>query len=458
MTNGSFEYDKVKQCSARLYPDHLPSPALYDRFGKELSFGKGDGKPAASHPKPPYKPFQRKAQPVKLTAVAEDGTEGEHDPDAVTVEDDPDAAGEDDAEAEVEEEGSEEPDDDVGEELEGLIDTMHDVLSISAQKLKNITKGRKFTTKPTFKKPGTGDTKDLAAKKAASNCADCGEKGHWKGDPQCKTPGARKGFTKPSGSGGAAAPFKPRPRQVRTVTVEQDHVSSSTCAPMAPFPVRQTVRLLNEQSDEIDPKALKNRQRDSLYVYMVKRVSSIPNEVWTTTRIDLMKGSGNHAFGVLDTGCERGIVGEDYLDHIAQVIKTFGFKIAFREECERFTFGDSKTTESTTRAIFACAISEIMFLSRSSVVRLPLPLLLSKIWMRLSGAVIDMVSFTVSFVTLGIYDIPMQVADNGHLLVDITQFPAKLELDKFDLDTWPCLLYTSPSPRDQRGSRMPSSA
>ena len=24
--------------------------------------------------------------------------------------------------------------------------------------------------------------------------------------------------------------------------------------------------------------------------------------------------------------------------------------------------------------------------------------------------------------------------------------------------TWDCLLYTSPSPRDQRGSRMPSSA
>ena len=32
----------------------------------------------------------------------------------------------------------------------------------------------------------------------------------------------------------------------------------------------------------------------------------------------------------------------------------------------------------------------------------------------------------------------------------------------FDLDflfrSWSCLLYTSPSPRDQRGSRMPSSA
>ena len=29
---------------------------------------------------------------------------------------------------------------------------------------------------------------------------------------------------------------------------------------------------------------------------------------------------------------------------------------------------------------------------------------------------------------------------------------------RFDGDLWLCLLYTSPSPRDQRGSRMPSSA
>ena len=34
------------------------------------------------------------------------------------------------------------------------------------------------------------------------------------------------------------------------------------------------------------------------------------------------------------------------------------------------------------------------------------------------------------------------------------------EIKEFDLATTmtPCLLYTSPSPRDQRGSRMPSSA
>ena len=33
----------------------------------------------------------------------------------------------------------------------------------------------------------------------------------------------------------------------------------------------------------------------------------------------------------------------------------------------------------------------------------------------------------------------------------------KLELEQYQKDN-PCLLYTSPSPRDQRGSRMPSSA
>ena len=37
-----------------------------------------------------------------------------------------------------------------------------------------------------------------------------------------------------------------------------------------------------------------------------------------------------------------------------------------------------------------------------------------------------------------------------------------LPLTHFDVDVWKrmatCLLYTSPSPRDQRGSRMPSSA
>ena len=37
-------------------------------------------------------------------------------------------------------------------------------------------------------------------------------------------------------------------------------------------------------------------------------------------------------------------------------------------------------------------------------------------------------------------------------------FDAKMQAVKVFYKTTPCLLYTSPSPRDQRGSRMPSSA
>ena len=43
-------------------------------------------------------------------------------------------------------------------------------------------------------------------------------------------------------------------------------------------------------------------------------------------------------------------------------------------------------------------------------------------------------------------------------LLGLILFGSKLLLDLIAFHHWNCLLYTSPSPRDQRGSRMPSSA
>ena len=42
----------------------------------------------------------------------------------------------------------------------------------------------------------------------------------------------------------------------------------------------------------------------------------------------------------------------------------------------------------------------------------------------------------------------------------VAKFDPRVALlgDVDELNSWICLLYTSPSPRDQRGSRMPSSA
>ena len=56
----------------------------------------------------------------------------------------------------------------------------------------------------------------------------------------------------------------------------------------------------------------------------------------------------------------------------------------------------------------------------------------------------------------------LRAAGMGRLLLDGVSVPATARLasgpDVDAADAYRCLLYTSPSPRDQRGSRMPSSA
>ena len=50
------------------------------------------------------------------------------------------------------------------------------------------------------------------------------------------------------------------------------------------------------------------------------------------------------------------------------------------------------------------------------------------------------------------------VADSAALIEESLQEIDSENFEILTLDTNSCLLYTSPSPRDQRGSRMPSSA
>ena len=54
---------------------------------------------------------------------------------------------------------------------------------------------------------------------------------------------------------------------------------------------------------------------------------------------------------------------------------------------------------------------------------------------------------------------PIMIAFGSSLfLLGFTKVFTQTWDDEADLWTYACLLYTSPSPRDQRGSRMPSSA
>ena len=76
-------------------------------------------------------------------------------------------------------------------DVDGLLDTLNDILSVTTNRLKSITQARGFT-KPANKKqqqakPRSGTSAaDITARKARSNCSVCNEKGHWAGDPECK--------------------------------------------------------------------------------------------------------------------------------------------------------------------------------------------------------------------------------------------------------------------------------
>ena len=52
----------------------------------------------------------------------------------------------------------------------------------------------------------------------------------------------------------------------------------------------------------------------------------------------------------------------------------------------------------------------------------------------------------------------LDVPDTGDVLVDGVSVLVEPRLARMKIGYMSCLLYTSPSPRDQRGSRMPSSA
>ena len=60
--------------------------------------------------------------------------------------------------------------------------------------------------------------------------------------------------------------------------------------------------------------------------------------------------------------------------------------------------------------------------------------------------------------TLGVPLLPRIASEAAHSATGIDIHPGATIGERFFIDHGTCLLYTSPSPRDQRGSRMPSSA
>ena len=166
--------------------------------------------------------FSKPFQPASRQAMVAEGVEeDEPEEEELLPADDAEQAGPSSleevlqAEAEVlaselqqlEDEGAVEPQ--LLEELENGVEaaaeslvTMREARSRIAEVRKDRGFGKAGTGKGNFKPKLHGN--QATAKKATTKCWDCGEPGHWGGDPQCRRPGA--GLFKPKGKGTSNAP------------------------------------------------------------------------------------------------------------------------------------------------------------------------------------------------------------------------------------------------------------
>ena len=191
----SIEFEAIRDAAILQFPDHRPTP--YVTHAKEFEWGsksndrarhdgstsstssssssfqkghKGKGKGGSG------KDGYRKGGPTPRSAyVAEHGEEedegNEANGDLETIEETNEEEQEEYASVEEEAEGQQGEQEDADE---SDLELAAHCLTVTARRLNGLRLGRKFS-----------GGKSLAQRKQESHCAVCGEKGHWKGDPEC---------------------------------------------------------------------------------------------------------------------------------------------------------------------------------------------------------------------------------------------------------------------------------
>jgi hypothetical protein len=176
------DFESIRDSMILQFPEHKPPPAMAVPAGQQLQTQTlsppAGGKPSLPFRKPPFNKFRPRP-----------AGKGHHVNTSETI-DEEDEYEEDRAEEELYEDEPAEEEQDADLDIEAL----HQVLTVTAQKLKHLTQGRKFTGgKPSAKGLGRGGgggkgsgSKSIADRKKVTTCAICGELGHWQGDSECK--------------------------------------------------------------------------------------------------------------------------------------------------------------------------------------------------------------------------------------------------------------------------------
>ena len=271
------------------------------------------------------------------------------------------------------------------DELGSSLNELATVLTVTSNKLRAATLGRKFTGR-----------KSIEERKRTSSCSACGTMGHWTGDPGCPLSAGgkgRKGKGKGDHKGSSAAAS-----------------STSTSGPKRTFMVSY-----GDEAVEDDNAAYFN--------FPTNHVPDSMNApfVYVTESIDLA------GYMVLDTACQRSCTGSRWLNTHLRILENYGLS-CHRVLCdEQFQFGAGACQTAHERcylpAAFASQETQGILLGVSVVADVNIPFLASRVLMQQLGCVIDMHQNVLCFSNIGV-TVPL-LHKHGHLVASIVAFPPR---------------------------------
>ncbi|CAE7766366.1 GIP, partial [Symbiodinium sp. CCMP2456] len=124
---------------------------------------------------------------------------------------------------------------------------------------------------------------------------------------------------------------------------------------------------------------------------------------------------------ILDSGCTKTMHGEAWAERFEKELVALGLSFGTRQRPQLFK-GVGGHIKSEVVKVYPVGLAKVHGEMCSSEVPGPLPLLLSRPFMEEMGTVMDIGRGTVSFVALGVADLPLVKTSRGHLAVDLLDF------------------------------------
>ncbi|CAK0891483.1 unnamed protein product [Prorocentrum cordatum] len=328
---------------------------------------------------------------------------------------------------------SDDYEDELPDELQDAIDEAEEQVAFftkkmvrAKDKLKEAKQARGYFAKRDGGNPPKRDDPKIAKMKARTHCGACGQKGHWRGDPQC-----------PKKNDPSAKADIPRKGSNRT-----NIATNETSDAQEPHAAEMTVAAVYQQDQRAAARDRKYGALHSIDWTQMRQAAGLPEEVTaaaffinkdhqclmaaTSSALiylsveDLLKESGGKL--TFDTACARCVGGLDWYNDIKKRLAAFNIQPIEYPEKEPFRFGASKVVFSLKAALIPCSVNGKAFTVRMSIVRSAAPGLFSRKAQSELDTVYHAGDNKLDIKSIDEHDIQMGLSRAGHPTLDITNF------------------------------------